>query len=351
MRILFVIPALTGGGAERQLELLAKGLATMNHSVRVLHFQSEAPKRFAGDLTYRKLILASNYSPKLLTILYDEIRHWQPDIVQTWISQVDVAIGLLRVGRKFNWVIRESSDKGQRKPSLKLRLRRLLGRRASCIVANSRNGLRYWRGQLPEDRLLYIPNGFEFSTTKATPNATPPLQLLSVGRMIDSKRHDLTLDLFHHVLQFSEARLTIAGDGPLRKALGQRADELGIAGRVNFPGFLDRHQLNAAFVAADWFVSFSAQEGMPNVVVEAAGFNLPMILSDIPGHREVIPTDAAIYVQTGDTRSIKKVAARLRTGDTQQWTTMGRRAGGSVRHLSVAAMARAYSTLYQQIIG
>ena len=40
--------------------------------------------------------------------------------------------------------------------------------------------------------------------------------------------------------------------------------------------------------AVDYFISASSDEGLPNSVLEALATGLPVLLSDIPSHREIL---------------------------------------------------------------
>ena len=55
---------------------------------------------------------------------------------------------------------------------------------------------------------------------------------------------------------------------------------------IVLPGLV--HNVNDYLRAADQFVSASHAEGMPNAVLEALAASLPVILSDIPPHREIL---------------------------------------------------------------
>lgn len=46
------------------------------------------------------------------------------------------------------------------------------------------------------------------------------------------------------------------------------------------------------YQAADFFLSASVAEGMPNALLEAMSCGLPAVVSDIPGHREIVRPDA-----------------------------------------------------------
>ena len=83
-----------------------------------------------------------------------------------------------------------------------------------------------------------------------------------------------------------DAHLAIAGDGPLRAALGQQARTLGLRDRVHFLGY----QQNIALLmdAVDVLVITSGREGMSGAMLEAMARGVPVISTDVSGAREAL---------------------------------------------------------------
>lgn len=79
--------------------------------------------------------------------------------------------------------------------------------------------------------------------------------------------------------------LVIAGDGPLRQALEDEAQSLGIAERVRFLGFVNQTQLPAVYRSSDLLVLASEYEAFGMVVNEAMLCGCPVVVSDHVGAR------------------------------------------------------------------
>ncbi len=147
---------------------------------------------------------------------------------------------------------------------------------------------------LPEldHRLITIPKGVPPLGPRLTPEAARrafglpmdvPL-LGSVSRLVSQKRLDRLLKA--HVFLPGNAHLAIAGDGPLRGALGQEASLLGIRDRVHFLGY---QQNIAPFLdAVDVLVITSNREGMSGAMLEAMARGVPVISTDVSGAREAL---------------------------------------------------------------
>ncbi len=83
-----------------------------------------------------------------------------------------------------------------------------------------------------------------------------------------------------------EARVVIAGDGPLQAELEAEAGALGVRDRVLFLGSRDDTiELMATF---DVFVLPSVVEGMSNALLEAMAVGRPVVATDVGGNAEVV---------------------------------------------------------------
>ncbi|MCL2069146.1 MAG: glycosyltransferase, partial [Oscillospiraceae bacterium] len=71
-----------------------------------------------------------------------------------------------------------------------------------------------------------------------------------------------------------------------RRQYQKLADRLGVTGHVRFLGH--EEDISKLYAQADVLVSSSRCEGLPFCVMEALYFGLPVIASDIKGHRDLI---------------------------------------------------------------
>ncbi len=111
---------------------------------------------------------------------------------------------------------------------------------------------------------------------------------ISVGLLISRKDPKCVIRGFHLSSAADDGVLVMLGDGPLLEECKREAEEE--AGDVRFPGFVDN--VATYLQAADYFISASRSEGLPNTVMEALGTGLPVLLSDIPAHREILERGA-----------------------------------------------------------
>ncbi len=120
-------------------------------------------------------------------------------------------------------------------------------------------------------------------------------RLLQACRFIPKKGLDISLKaLSILVAQGMDITLDLAGDGPERGALETMARELNLEDRINFLGFLPNQELLARLPDYSLFVHPSRvtasgdREGIPNSMLEAMAYGLPVVATGHSGIPEAI---------------------------------------------------------------
>ncbi|HET8796221.1 MAG TPA: glycosyltransferase family 4 protein, partial [Thermoanaerobaculia bacterium] len=99
-----------------------------------------------------------------------------------------------------------------------------------------------------------------------------------------------------------DAVAVICGIGPQRDVLLERAARDGLDERFHLPGFIPG--IAGWMKAADAVVSVSHSEGRPNAVVEAMVCGVPLVVSDIPEHREIVDERSARLADPTDIHDV-----------------------------------------------
>lgn len=101
-----------------------------------------------------------------------------------------------------------------------------------------------------------------------------------IGRFSKEKNPDILFNAFKDINR-KDVGLVMLGMGPLWDSLKQKCPE-----NIIKPGFTTR--VYDYLKAADYYISASDVEGLANTILESMSIGMPMLLSDIPSHREVL---------------------------------------------------------------
>jgi glycosyltransferase involved in cell wall biosynthesis len=180
--------------------------------------------------------------------------------------------------------------------------------------------------------------------------ADAPFTVVSVGRLIEIKDPETLLAAFARGAT-REARLVFVGDGPLRARLEREATRRGIADRVTFAGLVDRDEVYRIVAQGDVVVSTSRGEGMPVAVLEAMACARPVILSDIPPHREIVASEGVIpLVPPGHERGFAEEIRKIEEMSPLRRAGLGERCRRIVlRRYALPIMHHKLETIYESV--
>ena len=142
-------------------------------------------------------------------------------------------------------------------------------------------------------------------------------RLLQACRLIPKKGVATTLCAFAiFQKRFPKAELCIAGKGPLQAHLEELAEELGIASKVHFHGFLSQPELMELYATSHIFLHPSEtppdqnQEGIPNSILEAMSTGLPVAATRHGGIPEAVEQGRGGFLV--DERDFEALASRMK---------------------------------------
>ncbi|WP_369018020.1 glycosyltransferase [Thermatribacter velox] len=343
MKVLFLITGLSFGGAETQLVRLATRLKERGWEVKVVTLLS--PKAYveeleeAGISVFSLDIKSKMPNPRPLWHLVRLICKWRPRIVHSHMIHANIFARIAQIFAPVPVLISSARniDERGRKGSGRLRtfLYRITDPLCDLTTQVSRVGLeRYIQiGAVSRYKIRYIPNGVD------TERFHPDLEIrarvrkvfgfdndfvwIAVGRFDPQKNYASLFQAFTQVLKRRpDARLLIAGDGPLRPSMEVLAEELGIAERVSFLGI--RRDVPELMNASDAYVMSSAWEGMPNVLLEAHATGLPIVATDVGGNGEIVLDGVTGFlVPPGEPDSLAQAMMRLMNLPPEEQSRMG----------------------------
>lgn len=169
--------------------------------------------------------------------------------------------------------------------------------------------------------------------------------VLYSGQFIDRKNQQFAIDAVLRSEQAYRIHMVLMGDGPNYIKLKEKYKD---DSRIQFTGNITN--VNEYLQAGDLYVSASKSEGMPNGVLEAMAVGLPVLLSDIPQHIEVLEVREGygMSYQQGDMNDFVKKFESLLSSNLIE---MGRMASETAKdELSSLNMSKQYQELYLKLI-
>ena len=300
MRILQVASSSRRRGAEVFADQLGPELVRRGHEVSTISLEHRSDEQ---GLAFEELAVPGR-GPRAILELARRARAWDVLIAHGGSTLLPVTAAAKLARRPF--VYRNIGD-----PSFWGQSRGAKGRigaplrSAARVVALYPGAAQYMRDRyrvLPE-RLAVAPNAVDVARFPAiTPaqresvraelgltGSQPVLGYL--GNLSEEKRPEWALATVEAI---EDATLLMAGDGPLRDELDQRARSLGVRAGTPACRLLGPVSDSQRFLAAiDVLLLPSATEGIPGVLVEAALVGIPTVATDVGGVRDALATMAA----------------------------------------------------------
>ncbi|WP_033289487.1 glycosyltransferase [Amycolatopsis jejuensis] len=172
--------------------------------------------------------------------------------------------------------------------------------------------------------------------------------VLFVGRLDEEKRVD---ELLRAVALVPGLRAEIVGDGSCRAQWETLADDLGIADRVRFRGFVSEEDLLDAYASADLFCMPGVAELQSLATMEAMAAGKPVVVADAMALPHLCrPGYNGWLFQPGD---VAELADRLRavTADPATQSRMGAASGKMIAAHALESTLDAFEAHYATAMG
>lgn len=363
--IAFVVPTLDRiGGAERQVMLLAKGLQRRGWQVSVVALsgtgENAAAELIATGVDFYSLQMRKGLAdPRGWIRFHHWLRREAPGVVHAHLPHAAWLARWSRLAAPVRVLVDtlHSSSTGTIGRRLGYRASAWLPDRVTAVsqaVADAHRAATMVR----PNRFSILPNGVDAEAWQpdAAARATLRHELsldreflwLTAGRLDPVKDYPTLLRAMVGV--FEQARLVIAGGGPLESELRNLSKQLGLESRVRFLGF--EPDVRRWMQAADGFVLSSRWEGLPMALLEAAACALPAVATDVPGTREAVAHgNTGILVRPGNDLALQAGMTKLMQTAPGERTQMGHRARQRViDRFSLEFVLNRWESLYSELL-
>ena len=326
MKLAFVIRDLGHGGAQRQLVLLARGMAQeRHHDVSVIHFYDGAFRAELDAAGVSTICVGKKSRWDLLGFfvrLVKAVRKVRPEVLHGYLAESNLMTLFLKPFCGFPrvvWGVRDSQTDAHlwgALGKLSFRLNCLLARFADTIICNSKAGRDYYaqRGY-PTDKMQIVPNGIDVETFKPAEAPEHPRTFGLVGRLSPMK--DLATFIRAAAL-VPDARFVIVGSGDedYARQMRELATLLGVGDRITW--LAAQNDMPSVYAGFDCLVNSSAfGEGFSNVIGEAMACGVPCIASDVGDSAWIIGNDSQVF-PVGDHVALARCMRGLQPSKTRQ---------------------------------
>jgi len=287
--ILFVLPSLVAGGAERVMSLIAENIdnTIFNTTLLVIGFEKDKAYQINGiKIVYLNKTRMLNGIPKLfLHILISK-----PQIVMSCMAHVNNSVALILLFfPKIKLVTREANIKKvkalshlSKKSNLGNILNKITIKRTNSIVCQSDDMAKelITEFKVSKSKVIVINNPIsdEFTFKHGSPKNNI-VQYITVGRLHEEKGHLRLLNLLSK-LDFP-FHYTIIGNGEWYQEIVNHVKKLNLKSKVSFINYTN--EVAKYLKQSNVFLQGSFAEGFPNALLESCAVGTPVIAFNAPG--------------------------------------------------------------------
>ncbi len=288
MKVVLFVSALSGGGAERVVCNLANYLSDCGHDVEILTMaEVEAVEELRPAIKNLPLLKRNERR----NVVIDNVKrifrlrkYMKKQMIDAYVVMLPIPTQLmLRFSKltKAPIIVSERADPKAYSMKTQKRLQKLASK-ASGFVFQTAEAAAWYEPYLKGVPYQIIPNAINPAFIRPTYEGVREKKIVAAGRLAEQKNFALLIRAFAKISsKYPEHQLVIYGKGSLESSLKELANELSIADRVEFPGYVDN--MPEVLEKASMFVLSSNYEGMPNALMEAMALGLPCVSTDCGG--------------------------------------------------------------------
>ena len=359
MRVMLLVTDLQLGGTPLRIARLARGLRDAGLDVHVGCLAPAGPVsaelESAGILTFACNARHARDVAGLQRLAH-HVRRFKPDLIHATLTHANVAARLVGLACRIPVLTSTATIEVERR--WHLWMERLTARLDRGHIVNSRALADHVAHAfcLPHRRIHVVPPSIKAmprrmdrgQTRQRLGIAEHEFVVLWVGRFDPVKRLDIVIGCAE-VMNVVPSRLLLAGDGPYRPAVEQMVRLSTASRNIQLLGW--QTELGLVMSAADAFLFPSLTEGMPNAVLQAMAFGLPIVGSDIPALRELAGDEPRLLlVDSGEPKAYTDALLGLRDDPKRAGALAARAAAWARENLDPRRTVRALVEVYERVL-
>lgn len=304
-KILFILPSLKAGGAERVMSFISKSLDTDKYhsTLLIIGHQKDAVYQYIPALT---IFLNKD---RVLLGLFDVIKFIlknKPSIVISSIGHINILMGLFSLFLpKTKFIARlasvtsymDSFSSGNSNWFIE-KLSNIAYTRFNKIICQSQDMLDDFNLNygISKKSMVIINNPVTFIPSKIRKDGIKlkKVKFITVGRLSEEKGHFRILQSLSKINTY-DFKYTIIGQGPLEKEIIDLVNILGLSEKVEYIQYTS--DVNKHLIEHDVFLQGSYVEGFPNATLESCAAGVPALAFNAPGGtKEIISSGVNGYI-------------------------------------------------------
>jgi glycosyltransferase involved in cell wall biosynthesis len=225
---------------------------------------------------------------------------------------------------------------------------------SSLVITLSDSWAQFVHAFAPRARVAVVPNAVPLPDLPAQDHVIPG-RVLFLGRLEAAKGVHELLEAGARIVREatgpSPLRLVFGGEGDAQ-GVRRRAAELGIADRIELPGWLGPEARDAELRKAAVFCLPSHAEGLPMSMLEAMAARKAVVATNVGGIPETLRDgDNGLLVPPRDEQALARALARL-LGDTALRDRLAERARATIeQQYSTEVVCGQLSAIYRELAG
>ncbi|WP_179334805.1 glycosyltransferase [Winogradskyella costae] len=349
MKIIFIIPSLVPGGAERVVSFVSQNIDNIKFDPLLLVIGFPEDTAYDVSNVNVKYLKKSRVLTAIPIIISEFLKH-NPSIVFSSISHTNMAMSLIApYFRKIKFIGREATilSKRTKEPRTRkwspINLLSLNFNNLDMIICQSTEMAQDMikNYNIIKEKTCIINNPIsELPPLKTFNSALSIKKFITVGRLVEVKGYFRILETLSK-LDFPFL-YTIIGDGNLKEEIFNKAKELSINKYINHIPFTTN--VNEYIINHDYFLQGSYVEGFPNALLESCVAGTPVIAFEAPGGtKEIIINGVNGYLVANEHEFLERLQ------DEKSWNPIEIRAS-VYKKFNKEKIIKQYETLFFEIL-
>ena len=307
-KVLFVLPALTAGGAERVLITLMNGLNREKFEPIFLTISDEGDIKNLIDLEIPFNSLGEARLLFCLKKLHKFIKDSDPDIIVSTMAHMNFTLLIMKpFFPRTKFIVREAItpsfflQKYTKTSFVIKKLYQYLYPKADVVLSPSQIILDEFNDilKIPSDNFYLLSNPVDIKQIeesaykpRITERRKQTVYFLAAGRLEKQKGYDRLIEHLPHMNHKYNWHLTIIGEGSERSNIESLIEKNQLHNKVALPGLIRPPWEH--YMMADCFLMPSLFEGLPNVVLESLACGTPVIATKESGGIQYIKDNSPL---------------------------------------------------------